>query len=445
MRTTPMKHPFKTILLLVVLVWIVVFLVGRIRWPIPLDQGWSQPIAVTGTQSADMGGGDLYKWHDTLMLVQDRYDYASKSATCSIMVRNSDPRNSWTELPVSGAPGDCAFYCPTFDQGNNRIMFARGSITSNQWQIGTVFLRMAASDRIQIETERSWSRDQASFISETGPTVHLNTGFMGKGILDDGNVYLPYSVALKTLEGNSESWGPYNSGVFYSTDLGKSWQIEKIADWDAAEPEMCRTKDYCYYFGMTGGGVWFSRKLVDGASWSEPNFLTKTYANQRGGGAVAEGDTVYFCWLDRRHEKWRLNIEDSHVGNYEVAFSKRNDADSSWHKDVILSKGLSFSYWPAMSAEGNKIVIAWESGESNGPGQCFDIYYATSKDGGQTWTRPLKVTDKAKDGITSERPQVALQNGVINLFYGQGKWNPHAQVQNQGGWPVYYQQRPFPE
>jgi hypothetical protein len=184
---------------------------------------------------------------------------------------------------------------------------------------------------------------------------------------------------------------------------------------------------------------------VAGGSWDEPKLLTKTSANRRGGGVLAENDTVHYCWLDRRHEKWRFNIEDPDVGNFEVAYCRRKDSDSAWRKDVILSKGLLFSYWPSMSVEGDRIVVVWQSEESNQPGHSSDIYYATSKDGGKTWAKPLKVTNQAKDGFTSERPQVALQNGIIHLFYTQGKWDRNSQVWNQGGWPVYYQQRPFPE
>lgn len=92
--------------------------------------------------------------------------------------------------------------------------------------------------------------------------------------------------------------------------------------------------------------------------------------------------------------------------------------------------------------EGNRIVVAWVGAiDKNGS---HDVFYATSKDGGKTWARPLKVTESAKDEITSERTQVVLQNGVIHLFYAQGKWDRHEQVRSQGSWPVYYQQRPFP-
>jgi Neuraminidase (sialidase) len=102
-----------------------------------------------------------------------------------------------------------------------------------------------------------------------------------------------------------------------------------------------------------------------------------------------------------------------------------------------------------MSVEGDKIVVAWAGAQTAHAwpfeGDPSDIYYATSKDGGKTWKKPLKVTDRFKDGITSGSARVALQNGVIHLFYAQGKWDNDTQVNHQGGWPVYYQQRAFPD
>ena len=76
--------------------------------------------------------------------------------------------------------------------------------------------------------------------------------------------------------------------------------------------------------------------------------------------------------------------------------------------------------------------------------------FMTSKDGGKIWSKRLKVTDGAKDGVTSGMPQVALQNGIIHLFYIQGKMNlkqesPGLTLLNQPPWPIYYTQRPFPD
>ena len=91
-------------------------------------------------------------------------------------------------------------------------------------------------------------------------------------------------------------------------------------------------------------------------------------------------------------------------------------------------------------------MVAWSGNQTSHAapyvGDPNDIYYATSSDGGKTWAKPLRVTDVAKDGITAAEPQVAVQNGVIHLFYVQGKEDPHLSRQNP--WPIYYTQRPFP-
>jgi len=62
-----------------------------------------------------------------------------------------------------------------------------------------------------------------------------------------------------------------------------------------------------------------------------------------------------------------------------------------------------YSYAPSMSVEGEKIVVAW-AGIQTSPDwhnkyATNDIYYVTSKDSGKTWSKLLKLTDGAKDGI----------------------------------------------
>ena len=122
---------------------------------------------------------------------------------------------------------------------------------------------------------------------------------------------------------------------------------------------------------------------------------------------------------------------------------------------MLLSKGLLYAYAPTISAEGDKVVVAWAGIQTTdkqhtdmGPN---DIYYVTSKNGGKTWTDPMKVTDGAKDGFTSGMPQVALLNGTIHLLYTQGQLEKPNQLSpgltrlNQPPWPIYYTQRPFPE
>jgi translation initiation factor IF-1 len=106
-----------------------------------------------------------------------------------------------------------------------------------------------------------------------------------------------------------------------------------------------------------------------------------------------------------------------------------------------------------MSVAGDKIVVAWAGVQTAKDWHTDfdpnDIYYITSNDGGKTWAKPLRVTDNIKAGITAGDPRVMLLNGVIHLFYIQGKMNlkelsPGLTKLNQPPWPIYYTQRPFP-
>jgi len=45
-----MKRDKSIIFFLLILVGIIWLSVSRIKWPITLDQGWSQPVAVTGSR-----------------------------------------------------------------------------------------------------------------------------------------------------------------------------------------------------------------------------------------------------------------------------------------------------------------------------------------------------------------------------------------------------------
>jgi hypothetical protein len=205
-----------------------------------------------------------------------------------------------------------------------------------------------------------------------------------------------------------------------------------------------------------GYHLWFSRKLVQNSSWEDPGEVTKTYATVYGHYvAVAEDDMIHVCWMDCRHDMKRFNVDGPNIENDDIVYCHRKDSDSRWSKDVNLSEGLLYSYSPSMSVEGNNVVVTWagirSAGKHHNEYQPNDIYYATSKDGGETWSEPLMVTDKAKDGVTSGKPQVMLQNGVIHFFYIQGTLEKPEQLSpgltrlKQAPWPIYYTQRPFPD
>jgi len=464
-----------TIVILIILAGVIWYSTNHIKWPIALDRGWSPPVLVTSTENGFHGGGDLYKWHDTLILINQQQHWLPHSSicsdsTCSVTIRNNDSSNSWTKLTPIQAPGYYAFHCPAFDQADDRIMFGGGFIEDNELHISAMFIRMTADNRIRIETERKWARTQESLFGKTGTNVTINEPikrasqskrkypYLGGGVIGGSEMYVPFLLDATTfIPPNTYSRGPFYSGVFHSTDFGVTWQMEQVSASDAFDPSVFATKANCYYFANGGVGtkreraLWFSRKPIGDGSWDTPKPLTKTTPNgvDEHYSAMTEDDTIHVCWLDNRHEiKYWFGLARSGRGNYEVGYRRRKDSDVSWRNDVILSKGVMFAFSPCISVERDKVAVAWAGALTAHAwpfeGDPSDIYYATSKDGGKTWSKPLKVTDQAKDGITSGSAKVAVQNGAIHLFYAQGKFDRNTQVWNQGSWPVYYQQRPFP-
>ena len=458
-----MKRNKIIILLLIFLVGIGVFYVSHVRRPILLDHGWTPPVKIADSQNDLDGSVDLYKWRDTIILLQSRYDWSSKSSTCSIMTRNNNPPNSWYQQPLSDIPRGYRFYTPAIDAANDNILFAQSYTENDQLMMSTIFAHMMENGHTQVGTERKWTTDKKSLLGETPPNVHINEPgkrgwglLLGFGILNGADIYISYCLSGRAYRENSTEDGPFNNGIFHSTDSGKTWQIERISDFDSFDSTVCRTKGHYYYFATGligirhGHPLWFSRKSVGDNSWDQPKELKRTIPNGVDARYIAttEDDTVHLFWLDSRHTKWRFTLEGPIFEDCEVAYCHWKDADAGWSKDVILSKGVRSSYAPSISVEGDKIVAAWSGNQTARacPWECDpnDIYYATSKDGGKTWAKPLQVTDVAKDGITVGRTQVALHSGVIHLFYVQGKWDQNLQVGNQGSWPIYYQQHPFP-
>ena len=314
---------------------------------------------------------------------------------------------------------------------------------------------MEKDGKVKREADRKWAIDKQTFFGATGTNTSLDNPTFGDGNINDKDIYLPFCLNGRTLTSRAREDGPFCGGVFHSTDYGVTWQMERISDNEAWDPTIHKTGDYYYYIAIKYPAyeLWYSRKPVDGGAWSASARVIRTFAKELGNyAAVADGPAAHLCWMDCRHDKWRFDLSGPAIENDDIYYCHRKDSDSSWSKEIHLSKGLEYCYAPSISVEGDKVVVAWAgiqmAGKYHTDYDPNDIYYVTSKDEGNTWTKSLKVTDGAKDGMTAGHPQVMLLNGVIHLFYIQGKMD----LQQVGGltklnqppWPIYYTQRPFP-
>jgi hypothetical protein len=461
MQATSMKHT-KNSLLAGFLIGICIIVVGFGKQSIPVAQGWSSPTTVTGTKGGLMGGICVYKWQDTIIVLQE---LDGGSAKCFTMAGHS---NFWREAQLIGVPHGYLLAYPATDQTGDKVFFEQGYMENDQLVMKVLVGRLTDGAAVRDATEIQWITDKKTLFEKAPPNIRLNNPgkrnypSLGVGLINGSDYYIPYRIIGMAGHGGRgvilrNSF--FQNGVFHSSDFGMTWQIEKISGFEAWLPSICKTKDYYNYFAVKNdqGDLWYSRKSVRGGSWDTPKVVTKTFCNSALYWkyiAAAEDDMIHLCWLDRRHEKMRFNLENPNRNNFEVAYCHRKDAENGWRTDAILSKGLFYSYSPSMSVEGDKIVVAWAGIETadggHGEDGPNDIYYVTSKDSGKTWAKPLRVTDSTKDGIASGGPQVMLLKGVIHLFYIQGKrdlqqLSPGLTKLNQPPWPIYYTQRPFPD
>jgi len=403
----------------------------------------------------------LFKWQNTIIGL-----YGDKETKCLLMKNN----NSWTEASFSGVSTEYLQGYPSIDPFNDTILFGQSCWEEGRITMNVLVGHMANDLKVRDTIERNWSVDKTALFGKDDPNIKLvmpgkrYCGGVDIGIINGPDLYIPYHVEGQKVTQWGKKYmtenGPASSGVFHSSDSGATWQMERISDIVAEWPSVLRTENFYYYIsprGITPGyELWFSRKPVNGSSWDKPKTLTKTFAFGMGGyyAAVGEGDTAHICWMDRRHNKWRFNIDAPPIENDDIVYCHRKDSDSRWSKNIDLSKGVLYCYAPSISVEGNNVVVAWagiqNAGKYHTDYDPNDIYYVTSKDSGKTWTKPLKVTDGAKDGMTAGHPQVMLLNGVVHLFYIQGKMDlqqlsPGLTKLNQPPWPIYYTQRPFPD
>jgi hypothetical protein len=433
-----------------------------------LDQGWSVPIAVSQSKDGLVGEVVLHKWKNGIIALQGLDE---GSAKCFLFNRDGETNAPVIEVPLTGVPKGYLWAYPTLNRAGDEVFFEQGYMENDRLVMKVLIGRMIANGSIAIREAREqiWITDKESLLGDTSSNVRLNDPgkrdwpSFGSGFIDDPTLHIPYCLTATTVTSHRES-GPFNNGVFHSSDAGATWQMERISTNQAFYPALCKTKDYYYYFAASlsrrrgqGFELWHARKPVDGGSWNTPKAVTKYFCDHAANqtySVEAVGDTVHVCWLDRRHEKRRFNPVYPQRENYEIAYRNRKDADRDWSEDIILSSGLLYSYAPNMSAEADRIVVAWAGVERDKDGHGTyspnDIFFVSTKDSGKTWTKPLKVTNVARDGITCGKPKVMLLNGVIHLFYIRGTresqgLSPGLTKLNQPPWPIYYQQRPFPD
>ena len=156
-----------------------------------------------------------------------------------------------------------------------------------------------------------------------------------------------------------------------------------------------------------GGQLYFHRR--QGQGWSAAKPIRDTNWGDFGTGgslAIDSSGNLYCAWIDERE------------GNPDVYVSSSNDAGKTWRTNIRVNddqSGQEQGYCSLLASPRGTLYALWD--DNRNPGTLFDIYCASSSDGGKTWSRNVKVNDDSSH--TWQRfPCVVLdQNGNLSVAW----------------------------
>ena len=265
--------------------------------------------------------------------------------------------------------------------------------------------------------------------------------FCHEGFAETSEFYIPYSASTEDITERITSTGtrqqtsqagPSQCGLFWSPDRGQSWQVMRLAQFNTAGQSAVRRagNTFCYLAADSAHSLWVSTRTSASSNWSQPKLLCDTL--KTGDQFLTGGDkgTLHLCWMDMRLKKGLgfFIYGDWDIGrkNNQVFYRNYRDNDGQWSKEKRLSGNLSYCERPSMSVEGRRIVVVWHNlGERTpktvtrkaSPYARAAIYYATSKDDGRTWSRPVKIKGSENSAGMYPCPKVILHQRVIHVFY----------------------------
>jgi S1-C subfamily serine protease len=131
--------------------------------------------------------------------------------------------------------------------------------------------------------------------------------------------------------------------------------------------------------------------------WTKIIGLSDSDVTSQGPRLAASRNNVYAVW------------EESHDGTNRIMLAKSTDRGNTFSKPANLTSGIGKdSETPSVAAFGNIVYVVWTD---NSPGN-FDIFFIKSTDGGNTFSKPLNLSN---DPGLSYLPKIAT-NGKNNVY-----------------------------
>jgi len=240
--------------------------------------------------------------------------------------------------------------------------------------------------------------------------------------------------------------GTGNIRLMTSTNRGQTWSaistIQSAPDkpWAAGG-----VTDGTVFVSWLGSKAGIKRSLDHGATWEATQSL----------GNIIHGTAIVTSTTGLVHVPYNLDSDRN-----QLRYLRSSDGGAKWDKtrDLIADMGaFCFECSPrqhpivgaASDPTGKTVAITWTSKMSGGQGD-DDVWLLYSKDGGDTWTKPLRVNDNATASRQFQswvavdachRVHVAwtdLRNGKNEVWYARSAdptqgFEPNIQVTDGSG------------
>lgn len=239
--------------------------------------------------------------------------------------------------------------------------------------------------------------------------------------------------------------------VAYSTNRGQTWQgatnISETSGVQGSCP-VAGKNGLVYVFWQGPGMIEFSKSQNGGQSWS----ARQTAANiSEIGGTSFRRNSFPTAGLDAGNGPYAGNVyaawADNRNGDPDIYFARSTDGGATWsapsrvNDDPVGNRRDQFFPWLAVDVKGN-VHLMWHDRRADPANRKFHIYIATSRDGGVSFDRNLRVTDVASDGsltgFLGDYAALAARAGKIVPFWsdlrpGTGEEDGYIEVE-----PIFY-------
>lgn len=180
------------------------------------------------------------------------------------------------------------------------------------------------------------------------------------------NIYAFWNLKL---ENDENKWDLY---CFKSTDGGESWDYNTIDSFGGRgndEPSVAIDSNNSLHLVWHGGGWYLYSKSIDkGETWSTPQHLAPIYSS-----TISIGKPP--CITVDSTNNLYVVYQDYITGNCELYYKISRDGGETWTEAIRLTQKLGHSLYPRMAVDSDWVIhLVWFYSSSY-PWETFDTYY----------------------------------------------------------------------